>query len=254
MPAADSQLAITKLVTVHPQNRSRGLPTIQGQVMVIDAATGRSLLSLDGPAVTERRTAALTLLALELLAPGCAGEALLVVGAGRQAAAHLEALAACLPPSRVFVASRGRAGAEHLTVRARLLGLRADVAQSADIALPSCAVVITATTSSEPVIPDIVRDAAFVAGVGAFTPSMAELPASLVRRSRVYVDTLEGARAEAGDLIQAGVDWSSVMPLEDVAAAAPPPGSAADPRPVVFKSVGHALWDLAAARVATRAL
>jgi ornithine cyclodeaminase len=67
----------------------------------------------------------------------------------------------------------------------------------------------------------------------------------LVQRSRLYVDTLEGARLEAGDYVQAGVDWNTVTPLESVLDA-PKPSSG----PIIFKSVGYALWDLAAARCA----
>src|SRR5207244_1175213 len=77
-------------------------------------------------------------------------------------------------------------------------------------------------------------DQTFVAAVGAYLPEMAELPPGLVRRSRVFVDTLEGAQAEAGDLIMAGIDWSGVTPLEE-ALDAPRAGKG----PVVFKSVGH---------------
>jgi ornithine cyclodeaminase len=74
---------------------------------------------------------------------------------------------------------------------------------------------------------------------------MAELPPELVRRSRLFVDTLDGAQAEAGDLIQAGVDWGRVTPLEQALDMERPESG-----PVIFKSVGHALWDLAAARLA----
>jgi ornithine cyclodeaminase len=111
-------------------------------------------------------------------------------------------------------------------------------------AVERVSLIVTATTSTTPVLPDIVREDAFIAAVGAYRPDMAELPPSLVRRARLFVDTLEGARAEAGDLIQAGVDWGQVRALGDVLDSALPPG------PVVFKSVGHALWDLAASRLA----
>jgi ornithine cyclodeaminase len=107
--------------------------------------------------------------------------------------------------------------------------------------------IVTATTSGVPVFADNVRSDAFVAAVGAFQPDRAELPSDLVRRARLYVDTCEGAAAEAGDLILAGVDWAAVTPLAMVLAGerAPRPGA-----PIVFKSVGHALFDLAAAVVA----
>ena len=90
-----------------------------------------------------------------------------------------------------------------------------------------------------------VRSDAFIAAVGAFRPDMAELPPALVRSAKLYVDTLEGAKTGAGDIIQAGVDWASVTALEDALDTSPPVGG-----PVIFKSVGHALWDLAAARLA----
>ena len=71
------------------------------------------------------------------------------------------------------------------------------------------------------------------------------LPPDLVLRSRLYVDTIEGVRSDGGDFIQAGVDWAQVTPLED-ALGGPAPGHG----PIIFKSVGHALWDLAAAKLA----
>jgi ornithine cyclodeaminase len=123
-----------------------------------------------------------------------------------------------------------------------------------DEVLPICGMVVTTTTSTTPVITDRVRNRAFIAAVGAYRPTMAELPPELVRRSRVFVDTLEGARHEAGDLIQADIDWSNVASLEDVVLPLSPED--ARPRrgtaPTIFKSVGHALWDLAAARLAAR--
>src|SRR5207244_1573335 len=116
-----------------------------------------------------------------------------------------------------------------------------------DEALAVARVIVTATTSFTPVLPERVRPDAFIAAVGAYLPEMAELPASLVQRARLYVDTLEGAQAGAGDLIQAGVEWSEVTTLENVVDDARPESG-----PVVFKSVGHALWDLAAARLAVQ--
>ena len=105
--------------------------------------------------------------------------------------------------------------------------------------------VLTATTSATSVLPDFVGQNAFIAAVGAFKSSMAEVPPGLVRAARVIVDSLEGAQAEAGDLIQASIDWSAACALEDVLGEPRPARG-----PILFKSVGHALWDLAAARVA----
>ena len=90
MPATDARVAITKLISFVADNGARGLPAIQGDVIVFDARDGRRLALLDGPTVTARRTAAVSLLAAQRLAPRTDGP-LLIVGAGVQGRAHLEA-------------------------------------------------------------------------------------------------------------------------------------------------------------------
>ena len=244
MPASDGLIAITKLVTVHPENWKENLPTIQGEVIVMDATTGRRLGILDGITVTARRTAAVSALAARRLAPDLAGP-LLIVGAGTQARAHLEAFREVLSVQQVFITSRTRANAEKLAGFARSLEMRVRVLQNPQPVLKDVTLIVTATNSVSPVIGGTLRSDAFVAAIGAFTPSMAELPADLVRRSRLFADSLEGVKAEAGDFIQAGVDWDRVRPLAE---------AIGDPRPeegpVIFKSVGHAMFDLAAARLA----
>lgn len=246
MPAHDERLVITKLVTVHPHNRERGLPIVQADVLVMDAATGERLALLDGTVVTARRTAALSLLAARLLAPDPGGP-LLVVGSGAQARSHMEAMHEGLGVREVYITSRELSHAEALARHGRELGLDARAVASPDEVLSRVSLVVTATTSARPVLPTNVREDAFIGAVGAYTPSMRELPPELVRRARLFVDTLEAAQAEAGDLIQAGVDWSQVTPLEQALDVARPESG-----PIVFKSVGHALWDLAAARLAVR--
>ena len=249
MPAADDRLAITKFVTVHPLNAGADLPVVQADVLVCDAVDGRRLAMLDGAVVTARRTAALSMLAARLLAPDRAGP-LLIVGAGVQGRAHLEAFVEGLGVKQVYVASRT---AEHAAALARHavenLGVQADAIGSPGDAVDRATLIVTATTSPVPVIPAQVRNDAFVAAIGAFTPDTAELPPDLVRHARLYVDTIEGCRAGAGDLIHSGVDWSAVTPLEDVEASLP-----SGPGPLIFKSVGHALWDLAAARLAVEVM
>ena len=90
MPAADARVAITKLISFIPTNAQRGLPTIQGDIVVFDVQTGQRIALLDGPTVTARRTAAVSLLAAKKLAPRRDGS-MLIVGAGVQGKAHLEA-------------------------------------------------------------------------------------------------------------------------------------------------------------------
>ena len=246
MPAADNDIAITKLVTVHADNHTRGLPSIQAEVIVMDARTGQRLCVLDGATVTAHRTAALSLLAAQLLAPVKAGP-MLIVGAGVQGKAHLEAFAAGLGVRQFFIASKTLANAQALASFANANGLQASAIEDANSVLPQVSLIATGTTSATPVIHANVREDAFVAAVGAYNKTLAELPPALVQHANVFVDSLEGAQHEAGDLIQADIDWSRVVALESVNAANAINKSNG---PVVFKSVGHALWDLAAARLA----
>ncbi|CAG9182458.1 delta(1)-pyrroline-2-carboxylate reductase family protein [Cupriavidus respiraculi] len=252
MPARNADLVMTKNITVHAGNPARGLPAILGEVVVADAHTGERLALLDGPTVTGRRTAAVSLLAAQTFAARPDGE-LLIVGAGVQAMTHLEAFAAGLPLRRVWLHSRTADKAEALAAHARTLGLQAEVATSAAAVLPRVSMVVTVTSSLRPVLPDLDsglwRDDHFIAAVGAFRPEMCELPPALCRHAsatgRLLADTLFGIEEEAGDLLQAGVDWATVQPFETAILAA----DAIRARggcPLVFKSVGYALWDLAA--------
>jgi 1-piperideine-2-carboxylate/1-pyrroline-2-carboxylate reductase [NAD(P)H] len=248
MPASDMEISITKLVTVHPENSKRDLPTIQGEVVVMDATTGERLGLLEGGVVTARRTAALSMLAARELAPLPEGP-LLVVGAGTQGRAHLEAFRAGLGVSRAFVSSRSQKSAISLAGHARSLGMEAEAVEGPREVLDDVSLVVTATTSREPVLPEQIPEGIFVAAVGSFEPEAAELPPALVSSSLVFVDTIEGAREEAGDLIQAqsagAFGWEEAIPLEEALRSPERPDST-----VVFESVGHALWDLAAARTA----
>jgi 1-piperideine-2-carboxylate/1-pyrroline-2-carboxylate reductase [NAD(P)H] len=248
MPAMDSRIAITKLITFTPGNAGTARAAIQGDVVVFDVASGTRILILDGPTVTARRTAAVSLLAAQRLAPQSRGP-LLIVGAGAQGRTHLEAFAQGLGVREVFIASRGAAGAQALAAHARTLGLQASVVADANAALADCPLVVTCTPASGVVLDALPRDDAFIAAVGAFTPSMVELGPRLCRHcadhGSVVVDTPQAAH-EAGDLLQAGLDVGAFATLRDVVMSERQSGRA----PVLFKSCGWAGWDLAAARTA----
>jgi ornithine cyclodeaminase len=248
MPALDARLAITKLITFTPANAGGPRPAIQGDVVVFDVVTGEHILILDGPAVTARRTAAVSLLAAQSLAPNKEGP-LLIVGAGAQGRAHLEAFAQGLGVRKVLVASRSAASAQALVEHARGLGLEARLAHDADSAMAVCPLVVTCTPASGVVLRGLPRDDAFIAAVGAFTPAMVELDPQLCRHcddhGTIILDTADAVH-EAGDLIQAGLDVQSYATLRDVLVE-----SAEWTRgPLLFKSCGWAGWDLAAARAA----
>lgn len=249
MPAAAHDLAIHKLVTVCPANRGRALPTIHGQVSVCDPDTGEALLTLDGPTVTGRRTAAVTLLALRTFLRTAPREVLLI-GTGTQAAHHVDALAAVYPEARIAV--RG-SSLERARAFCAMHGGRADLRPYESEAIAeNIDAVIALTTSRSPIYDEPARPDRIVVGVGAFTPEMAEIGPRTLAGSALYVDDPAGAPHEAGDFIQAGIDWARVGSLAGVLAAAGTSaiGSGAGSMPVVFKSVGCAAWDLAACRVA----
>jgi 1-piperideine-2-carboxylate/1-pyrroline-2-carboxylate reductase [NAD(P)H] len=247
MPASAADIAIHKLVNVCPSNGKIGLPTIHGQVVAYDAHTGAMLFVLDGPTVTGRRTAAVTVLGIQTL-HGAAPREVVLIGTGKQAANHAEALAAIFPDARVYVKSRSREAAAAFVERMRPTAPNVAVLDSNAIPA-SVEVVITLTTSKSPVYQEPARAGRLVIGVGAFTPDAAEVAQAIVDGSFLIVDDPVGAKHEAGDLIQANVDWKTVSALADAIA-----GKLATDAPIFFKSVGCAAWDLAACRVAREGL
>ncbi|MCD6679657.1 MAG: delta(1)-pyrroline-2-carboxylate reductase family protein [Burkholderiaceae bacterium] len=245
MPSTDGEFACTKLATLHEANPARGLPTLIGEAILIRADTGEPLARFDAGTITARRTAALSALAaLELAGPQ--RERLLVFGSGVQARAHVEALRAVLPLREVTVHSRTPA---HARALAKALDESGLASRWVDTPPPIAHydLVVTATSSREPLFDDDPRFDGFVAAIGAYRPQMCELPAALLQRGAVFVDDVDAARSEAGDLLRAQLDWARIVPVERVVA-----GEATRPvrGPVVFKSVGQALWDLAACRLA----
>jgi len=248
MPALDGRITMTKLITFTPANAGTGRPTIQGDVVVFDLATGARRLILDGPTVTARRTAAVSLLAAQKLAPNRQGP-LLIVGAGVQGRAHLEAFATGLGVTEVLIASRSEASARLLAEYGDMLGLSTRVVLDPHTVLAVCPLVVTCTPASAVVLHALPRADGFIAAVGAFTPQMVELSPALCRHvaesGRIVVDTHDAPHA-AGDLLQAGLAVAQFATLQAVVR------SPAVPRrgPVLFKSCGWAGWDLAAARLA----
>lgn len=153
MPATDGEFASTKLVTVHPGNPARGLPTLLGEVILMRADTGERLALLDGPTLTGRRTAAMSALAARTLAPGIDGP-MLIVGAGVQARAHLEAFSAVLGVRRAWIASRSPGAARALAAHARAMGVDAEVVDAPARVLADARIIVTATTATAPLFED----------------------------------------------------------------------------------------------------
>lgn len=254
MPAWQPGEAIgTKLVTIAPGNEAHGLPAVQGIYVLFDGMTCRPLALLEGTALTLRRTACASALAASYLARDDSRH-LVMVGAGALAPHLVRAHASIRPIERVTVWNRTPSKAEALAARLSEGGLEASATSGLEAALATADVVSCATMSSQPVISgEWLPEGCHLDLVGAFRPTMREADDAAIGRSHVFVDTRSGALAEAGDI---------VLPLESGALAEAEiradlfelcrgahPGRR-DPKEItLFKSVGNALEDLAAARL-----
>lgn len=243
MPATAADIGVHKLVNVVPSNPALGLPTIRGVMSVYDGATGELRALLDGPTVTARRTAAVSMLGLRMLHRDGPRHAS-VFGTGTQARSHVAALLSLYPDVRVHIVGRTPDKAEPFAARFKDARVSAATAVHLETDL-----VICATTSPTVIYDEPPRADRLVVGVGAYRHDLAEIGPHTLAGSHLFVDDLAGAREEAGDYLQAGVDWGTVKPLSALLSE----GGGA-PGPAVFKSVGCAAWDLAAARCALRQL
>lgn len=256
MPAWDAESLGVKIVTVYPRNPVRGLASVSALYLLSDAVTGHPLAFLDGEALTLRRTAAASALAATYLARADARR-LLVIGTGALAPFMAEAHCAMRGIDAVAVWGRSAPRAEATAAALRARGLPAARAEDLAQALAAADIVTVATTAREPLVRGaLVRPGTHVDLVGAFTPEMRESDDALIAGGEVFVDTVDGALREAGDLVQplaAGrIDRGHVRAeLADLACGRHP-GRRASAEITVFKSVGTALEDLCAARLVHR--
>jgi alanine dehydrogenase len=254
MPAWQPGKALgIKLVTISPGNAAHGLPAVQGVYLLLDGMTTRPLALLEGSALTLRRTACASALAAGYLARDDSRH-LVMVGAGALALHLVRAHASVRPIGRVTIWNRTQAKAVALAAALAKEGLEARATGNLKAAVGQADIVSCATMSSEPVISGAwLPDGCHVDLVGAFRPTMREADDAAVRRSRVFVDTRSGALAEAGDIVLAIA--SGALAEADIRADLFElcRGTRSGRRDVkeitLFKSVGSALEDLAAARL-----
>lgn len=240
-----------KVVSIHPNNHTLGLPAIHALVMVSDAATGRPLAVMDGEYITALRTGAGAGLATDLLARADASVAALF-GAGVQARTQLEAVCAVRPIGLAYVFNRTRAHADAFAAEmSARLGIDVQVADDPAL-LRQADVVCTATTALGPVFAhNHLKPGVHINGIGSYRPDMAEVPLETVRAATVVVDHRPACLAEAGDLLQlreAGLTPEAHIHAElGEIAAGHQAGRTADEEITFFKSVGNAVQDLATA-------
>ncbi len=260
MPAWDtaaSGYAGVKMVTVFPGNAKRALPSVAGVYLLLSGETGEPLAVMDGRELTLWRTAATSALASRMLAREDA-ESLAMIGAGALAPYLVKAHASVRPIRHVTLWNRSRAGAERLANSLAGEDFTIRIETDVDAALRDADIVSAATLAHTPVV----KGAALKAGahvdlVGAFTPAMREADDETIRRALIFVDTREGMR-ESGDIAMPLA--SGTLPeariegdLFDISAAETPLRTH-DSEITLFKSVGHAIEDLAAATAVWRHL
>lgn len=243
-----------KLVTVYHGNLSKGLPSHLATIVLLEPTTGELLAVMDGRFITEVRTAAASAVACRYLARQ-ESPVLAILGSGVQARSHLEAL----PLVRKFTEIRcwSPTAANVRKFVAESTGYPIRSAGDAEAAVRGADVIVLATASNEPVVKDgWIKPGACVISVGACRPNQREMDPDLVAHARFFVDTREAALQESGDLVlgirerRFGADHV-VAELGEVAAA-PTLGRTSDAEITIFKSLGMAVEDVAAAELAYR--
>ncbi len=232
-----------KLVTVYPSNQERGLPTHLATIQLFSSHTGQPLAVMDGRLITEMRTAAVSAIATNLLASRDA-RVLAILGSGVQARAHLEALREVRPFTEVRVWSRT---AEHAQRFAAENGVT--LAHSVEDAVKDADVVVTVTGAKEPILfGRWLKPETYVNAVGAVGPTRREVDTETMQ-GIVIVDSKEAALRESGDVLLAGAKIRAE--LGELLSQKTRPliqGRA------IFKSLGIAAEDIAAARLVYQAL
>jgi ornithine cyclodeaminase/alanine dehydrogenase-like protein (mu-crystallin family) len=254
---ADEAAYGLKAICIFPGNPAAGLDSHQGVVLLSSARTGEPLALLNASAVTEVRTAAVSAVATGLLARADATE-LAIIGTGVQARAHLLAIAAARPLTRVRVAGRDQAKARRFAEAMReLVTVPVTASGSAAEAVAGAGIVVTATSSAEPVLrKDWLAPGTHINAVGACVPQARELDTETMAAAALFTDSRESATSEAGDYLLAhaegaiGPDHIRAEIGEIIAGGAP--GRASDAEITVFESLGLAVEDLAAAALAYR--
>lgn len=255
--AADRFLGC-KLVTVFPDNAQFGRPSLHGLYLLLSGETGEPLAMLDGRALTAWRTAAASALAARYLARADASH-LLMVGAGALARHLVRAHAAVRPIRTVTLWNRTRRSADALASALADTGLVVSVADDLETAAGAADIISCATLASTPLLQGAwIRTGTHIDLVGGFTAAMREADDEVVRRARIYVDTRAGALSEAGDIIDPMA--RGVIAAADIAGdlfdlcRCKVPGRATQGEITLFKSVGSAIEDLAAAILVWRSL
>ncbi len=260
MPAwtrkAEGNFLGTKVVNVFPDNGKKGLPSIHGTYLLMSGETGETLAAMDGTRLTAWRTAASSALAASYLARPDAST-MVMVGAGALAPMLIQAYASVRPLRQVTVWNHMPGKAEALAKQLSETGLAVAATDTLEAAVRRADLISCATLSSQPLVKGAwLKPGAHLDLVGAYNPAMRESDDDCVRRAQIYVDTRGGALKEGGDIVQPLAD--GVITKADVRGDLFDlcRGSVKHERQpgdiTLFKSVGTAIEDLAAAMLVWR--
>jgi alanine dehydrogenase len=246
-----------KLVTVFGDNHARGLPSHLATILLFDPDTGALVSVMDGRYITEARTAAVSAVSAKALARPEASR-LAILGSGVQARSHLEALAEVRALADVRVWSpQARSRERFVTEMAGRVAVPVRACDSAEAAVRGADIVVLVTSSPTPVVDDAwVAPGAHVISVGACRPDQREMAPDLVARGRLVVDSRAAALVEAGDVVQ-GIregrfDASHVAGELGEVLLGRISGRRSDAEVTIFKSLGMAVEDVAAADLVYR--
>ncbi len=242
MPALTPDGLGLKAVTFYPSNANHGIPTHMATIFLVDPQTGAPLAVMDGTLITEMRTAAVSAAATRLLASRDA-KVLAILGSGVQARSHVKALRLVRQFKEIRVWSPTKQHAEQFAgeIRAR--------AVSAETAVRGADVVVTATNSKTPVLKGSwLKPGCHVNAVGACRPDWRELDDEAMSNV-VFVDSREGAMKESGDIILSAAEIYAE--LGEVFTGKVPSRSS---QTTIFKSLGMAVEDIAAASLVYRSM
>lgn len=257
MPAYIRKPAVlgTKLVTVFARNEALKLPSHLATIVLNDATTGELLAVMDGRYITEARTAAVSAASVQLLARKGANR-LAILGSGVQARSHLEAISSVTTLAEVRVWSPRE---EHRVAFAWEMQKQGEPSiqplDSARDAVAGADIIVLATASRQPVLEGAwVADGAHVCAIGACRPDQREMDTAIIKRARLYVDSRTAALAEAGDIVipiaERAIDQRHILGELGDLKIGRAEGRQSDRDVTIFKSLGMAVEDVAAAHLA----
>lgn len=242
MPVVAGDVMAVKTVTFFPANAAQGLPTHMAMIELLSSLTGEPLAVMDGRLITEMRTAAVSAVALQALAPR-AVRSLGILGSGVQARSHIQALRLVCPTlGDIRIWSRDPAHAQSLAAETGARAVAIQEAAAADV-------VLTVTASPVPVLQGRwLAPHARVLAVGAVGAQLRELDDQAMQGAWLVAESRQDVQRESGDVLLSGAKVEAEIGEILSGKAAVPAG-----RPIVFKSVGMAIEDLVAARLVWQA-